>query len=315
MEEFNCNRLIRGVEKTVYLFEPIHCLLSKDSLAAIGPTIGKNGRNLTISFLSLNRSTLSIRLLRSITEHIPHFAGEVIIIDNGSSASELLLLKEFCNTLTFKSVIVELGSNYGVGGGRNRTLPYVNTEWVMFLDNDIYLIANPLPLAQENLATFGCHFMNLPLLDKDNNIISAGGHFYIWPSKGKHRTICRSALKSQKYDDRIDRFFFSTFLSGGCCIINKATFQKTGGYDEAMFVGYEDLDLSIRLFQAGFKIGNSGCYALVHDHTEPTSELDKKYELIRWSLETIKKSADYFEKKHNLVVWDDSLIDWINSKQ
>lgn len=307
--------LIRGVERTDYLFEPNHYLLSKNAVTEDGPNIGNSGKNLTISFLSLNRSSLSERLLRSIAAHIPKFAGEVLIIDNGSAASELLLLKDICAKLAFRCRIVELNRNYGVAGGRNRTLSYINTDWIMFLDNDIYLIGNPLQRIQDDIALLGCHFLNLPLMDKDGAVVSLGGHFYIWPRSGKYHTICKSAWMPQKADRLSSHCFLSTFLSGGTCVMNKNTFQMLGAYDEAMFVGYEDLDFSIRLFQAGLKIGNTRCFALVHDHSEPTSELDKQYEKTRWSLETIKTSADYFEKKHNLVVWNDSIESWIVSKQ
>ena len=63
--------LIRGVKGTDYLFEPNHYLLSKDAITEDGPNIGKLGKNLTITFLSLNRSALSERLLMSIAKHIP----------------------------------------------------------------------------------------------------------------------------------------------------------------------------------------------------------------------------------------------------
>ena len=185
----------------------------------------------------------------------------------------------------------------------------------MFLDNDIYFIDNPLQRVQNDIALLGCHFLNLPLLDKDGTVISIGGHFYVWPRNGKYHTICRSAWMPQKQDGFSNQCFLSTFLSGGTCIMNKNTFQMLGAYDEAMFVGYEDLDFSIRLFQAGLKVGNAGSFALVHDHCEPLSELDQQYERTRWSMETIKNSADYFEKKHNLVVWNDSFVAWIASKQ
>lgn len=307
--------LIRGVERTDYLFEANHYLLSKDAVTEDGPNIGKLGKNLTITFLSYNRSALSERLLKSISTHLPQFAGEILIIDNGSEASELMHLEEICRNLPFRCRIIELKRNYGVAGGRNQTICYVNTDWIMFLDNDIYFIDNPLPRIQKDLALLGCHFLNLPLLDKEGTAISLGGHFYIWPHHGKYHTICKSAWMPQKQDRLSGQCFLSTFLSGGTCVINKSTFQSLGAYDEAMFVGYEDLDFSIRLFQAGLKIGNAGCFALVHDHCDPVSQLDQQYERTRWSMKTIKDSANYFEKKHNLVVWNDSFEAWLASKQ
>ncbi|MDR7868438.1 MAG: glycosyltransferase [Sporomusaceae bacterium] len=309
------SRLIPGIRKTDYLFEPNHYFLSKDSSAEDGPNIGTLGKNLTITFLSLNRSALSARLLASIVKHIPRFAGEILIVDNGSAAKELIQLQEACKSFPFRWRIVELEKNHGVGGGRNRTIPYVNTDWIMFLDNDIYFIDDPLQAIQTDIALLGCHFLNLPLLDKDGTVTAIGGHFYIWPQDDKYHTICKSAWIPQQQNSFSGQCFLSTFLSGGACVIKKQTFQQIGAYDEGMFIGYEDLDLSIRLFQAGYKIGNTGCFAWVHDHCEAVAELDRQYEKLRWSLETIRGAAEYFEKKHKLVVWDDALIAWIAAKE
>jgi GT2 family glycosyltransferase len=311
----NRHKLISGVESTEYLFAYNHYLLAGDAFNEHGPNIGNCGQNLTISFLSLNRSSLSERLLITIARNIPHFAGEVLIIDNGSNPQEIEHLKQVCKQMPYSFRIIELGNNYGVAGGRNRTIPYVNTDWIMFLDNDTYLFTNPLTRIQEDLSLLGCHFLNIPLLNKSGFIESMGGHFYIWPREGKFHVICKSAWGAQKYDGTPHTAYFSTFLTGGACIINKQSFINVGLYDEEMFVGYEDLDLSIRLFQGGYKVGNTGFFALIHDHKEAASMADKKYEAVRWSLDIIKHSADYFEKKHNLVVWDDELIDWIARKQ
>ena len=81
--------LISGLSQGAYVFDKAHSLLASDGWKEGGGNIGRDGSNLTISFLSMNRATLSEKLLRSIHKHIPFFAGEVLVIDNGSSATEL----------------------------------------------------------------------------------------------------------------------------------------------------------------------------------------------------------------------------------
>ena len=132
--------LIEGVEKYQYIGSQKHFLLANDIDKACGPNIGLNGENLTISFLSLNRASLSIKLLESIDKYLPNFAGEILIVDNGSIRSEIILLKNFIKQLSLKIKLVELEKNFGVAGGRNKTIKYVNTDWLMCLDNDIYFI-------------------------------------------------------------------------------------------------------------------------------------------------------------------------------
>ena len=47
-----------------------------------------------------------------------------------------------------------------------------------------------------------------------------------------------------------------------------------------MFIGFEDIDLSIRLYQSGMKVGTCGAISLIHDHPKPSSNKDKDYEKI-----------------------------------
>ena len=190
---------VDGLSQTEYVYDNFHSLLNYDGSKGKKSNIGINGENLTISFLSLNRATLSIKLLESITEFIPNFLGEILIIDNGSIDSELLFLKEAISKMNLKIKLIELGKNFGVSGGRNRTIPHVETQWLMCLDNDIYFINNPLPTIQHDISLLGCHFMNLPLLNPDRETIFArGGHLYVTYYDGELHAGAGSATKQEK---------------------------------------------------------------------------------------------------------------------
>lgn len=308
--------LVPGLSKTAYVFDRSHALLALDAWKDVGPNIGRKGENLTISFLSMNRSTLSEKLLYSINEWIPDFSGEVLIIDNGSISGELERLKNIVASLSLKIRIVELGRNYGVAGGRNRTIPHVNTEWVMCLDNDIYFVSNPLKRIQDDLATLGCHFLSLPLLDPDGKTVFArGGHLYVSYENGELHIGAGSACRQLQIVSDSAQPFIGTFLFGGACVFNKETFSRLGGYDEEMFVGFEDIDFSIRLFQQGYKVGATACCALIHDHPKPDSESDRDYEKERFSRNVLHKSALHLEAKHGFKIWSDAVDRWLNSRQ
>ncbi|MET1117194.1 MAG: glycosyltransferase [Comamonas sp.] len=307
---------VPGLSRGIYVFDKAHALLAEDAWKATGPNIGRNGENLTISFLSLNRAGLSIKLLQSIEKFMPHFAGEVLIVDNGSASDELAMLRDFCSGLTCRYRVVELGRNYGVSGGRNRTLPHVHTEWLMCLDNDIYFTSNPLAKMQQDLAVLGCHFMSFPLLEPDGETIFArGGHLFVSHYDGQLHIGAGSAVVSQKVQNKMGYPFLSTFLFGGACVVKKTSFLLVGGYDEGMFVGFEDIDFSIRLFQSGYKVATASECFLVHDHPMPDSGADRDYERERFSRQVLKESADYLEKKHGLAIWSDVVDQWLESRQ
>lgn len=310
------DEIVPELSRCLYVSHPLHRLLAEDAWRDGGPNIGSRGENLTISFLSLNRASLSARLIRSIVEQLPDFAGELLVVDNGSLTTELNSLRASLEEQRFRWRIIELGRNYGVAGGRNRTIPYVKTDWLMCLDNDIYFIGNPLATIQRNIAQLGCHFVSLPLLQPDRKTMFArGGHLYLSVESGELHIGAGSVYQQTETKDADTEGFLSTFLFGGACVLNRHTFQQIGGYDEAMFVGFEDIDFSIRLFRAGYKVGSIGCLALVHEHPKPDSTTDLDYEKARFARQVLMDSAGHLEAKHGFKVWSDAVDHWLANRK
>lgn len=307
--------LVPGLSSVPYVSDRRHSLLDANVLSACGPNIGSNGERLTISFLSMNRSSLSLRLLDSIRTHLPGFAGEVLIIDNGSAPAELQTLRDALAQMPFRSRIVELGQNYGVAGGRNRTIPHVSTEWLMSLDNDIYFIKNPLPAIQRDLAITGAHFLDLPLLDPDGKTLFAmGGNLYIANDDAGVHLGAGSAVRQQEWGNGAGDAFLCTFLLGGASLLKCETFTRVGGYDEGMFVGFEDIDFSVRLFREGYKVASTTELALIHDHPPPSTNEDQSYEKKRFSRSLIEASARHLEKKYGFRIWNHGVDEWLKTR-
>ena len=306
---------MEGITLTSYVCSQGHRFLVEDAARPGGANIGINGQNLTLSFLSLNRSVLSRRLLDSVEKQVPEFAGQILIIDQGSEPDELRQLRARAEAMRVCCEVVELGRNFGVAGGRNRAIRSAKTEWIVCLDNDIYFRANPLPKIQEDLAVLGCHFLNLPLLDRDGlRRFALGGHLYVSIEDGFVHIGAGSACRQEAEDGAVERPFLSTFLFGGACVIKVSSFLEIGGYDEGMFVGFEDIDFSIRLFQQGRKIGNTTAVSLVHDHPPPENDTAVNYEKQRFSRSVLTKSAQYLEKKHGFRVWSAAADKWLSGR-
>jgi len=308
--------LLPGLQTIPYVHCPLHRLNAPDAHRPAGPNIGRDGQNLTISFLSLNRASLSTRLIRSIRDQLPNFAGEVLVIDQGSTKAELDKVKAACDELHGARRVVELGENFGVSGGRNRTMEHVWTEWVMYLDNDMVFITDPIRRIQADIALLGCHFLNLPLLDRDRaTIFAKGGHLHMEVVDGNVHIGGGSAYRPGPHDGSVGPPFLSTFLFGGASVLNKETFLAVGGYDEEMFIGFEDIDFSLRLFQKGYKIGNTGLVAIAHDHPPPAGDDDADYERRRYSRQALRRSAEHFQAKHAMVIWSAGVEQWLQSRK
>ncbi|SAK53523.1 glycosyltransferase [Caballeronia ptereochthonis] len=313
--QFNIENLESGLEARPYVTHRYHEFLNADSGRREGPNIGLNGEHLTITFLSLNRSRLSIKLCRSIADQIPNFKGEVLVIDNGSSEEEREALRRYLEGMPFRWRIEVLGQNYGVAGGRNRTMPHVRTEWVMSLDNDVYFIKNPLPEIQHDLAVLGCHFMTMAVLNEDANTnFIRGGHLYLTFDMNEF-IIGGGTAHRQSHTGYDGPGYLGTFMSGCASVFRKDSFLAQGGFDEGMFVGFEDFEFSVRLFRAGLKVGASDVRALVHDHLKPETTDDKDYERARFARARLEAAAVHFEKKHGYKVWTDGVDTWVRQRE
>jgi len=282
-----------------------------------GPNIGLDGRDLTITFLSLNRAVLSIRLLESIVRHLPQFAGEILIVDNGSDFDELSQIKKYCAGTNLNVRFLELGKNFGVAGGRNRAFANIRTEWAMCLDNDIFFVANPIPKLQRDLSVTGAHFLSVPLLNPQLETLYAyGGILTVTPEGDRLKLSICSVIPTGStvppgHSDEAP--MLCTFLYGGASVLKRNTFLAVGGYDESMLVGFEDLDFSLRAFRSGYKVGSSTTLALVHDHAKTDSDTD--YERIRFSRSALRDAALYLEKKTGYRLWGDDVENWLRANE
>ena len=308
-----------GLRSAPYVFDDRDFVLSDASATIHGPNIGTDGRDLTISFLTLNRVSLSIRLLDSIAREIRGFAGEVLIGDNGSDANDLAELKAYLASFPYRWRLLEFGKNYGVAGGRNRIMAEAGTDWVISLDNDIYFVANPLSRIQEELATLGCRFMSFPLMNPDRKTLFARGACLRVAIQDAQPRLTINPIDAgcipAEASAGSGAGFLSTFLFGGASILSKTSFERLGGFDAGMFIGFEDIDFSLRLFREGMKIGTSGQIFLVHDHPKAESQTDAEYERARYSRKTLYQSARYLENKTGFKIWGAEVESWMRTSE
>ncbi|TWI83674.1 GT2 family glycosyltransferase [Lacibacter cauensis] len=313
------NKLTYSIKKTEYCYSDNTANLNnvpKFNKVSFAPY----GSNMCIVLLSLNRVNLTIRLLTSVEYYIPEFKGEILIIDNNSSAAQKKLLKEFTSTCSCPIKIIELQENLGVGNARNYAASQTKKDWIMFLDNDMFFVEDPLESVQQAINTLGVNFLNLPLINYDNkSVFALGGALFTWPTNETFFSgggSCYNFKTDLEYNDlEIEAPFLSDFLFGGACILNRQEFLDIGGFDRNMFVGFEDIDFSLRLYKKGYKIGNLHKFVVVHNHKPSSDKDDIEAEKKRFNNDIIKASAEAFEKKNGLVVYDKHTEDWLKQKQ
>ena len=158
---------------------------------------------------------------------------EIVVVVNGpdSEAEEVLR----AHGLEVHATILD--HNCGVGGGRNAGIALARGEILFFLDDDAEL-RDPHTVAR--LLT---HFER----DPDLGVV---GLLVIDAAMGAIERRCIPFRNKRVPPGPTAACYFA----GGACAIRRGVFDRVGLYDESLFYGGEELDLSYRLLDAGFRI-------------------------------------------------------------
>ena len=210
-----------------------------------------NNKLVAIIILNYNRKNDILECLDSIF-NLDYSEFEVIVVDNGSTDGSVEEIKN-----KYPGVhLIESKINLGVAGGRNLGVRYANEKFnykfLLFLDDDIVIDKNALSEMVNSfnmngnigIVTPKCYLTNFP------GVIGYAGGMSVNLWIGKMTNIGNGEKDQGQFDE-------SKFISscGGLCLISSELIDNVGIFDE-MFnpYGWEDVDLSLRARQKGFKI-------------------------------------------------------------
>lgn len=162
---------------------------------------------------------------------------EIVVVDNASSDNSVEHLR-----VTWPQVRVRsLPANAGFAAGNNRGADDAGTEALVFLNNDTEVEPgwlDALVRAAEADPQRGLVTSRVVYLDRPDIIDSAGDGYLRCGGGFKHAHGQPSALSAAS------RSVFGA--CGAAFLIRRTLWEGLGGFDEAFFMVYEDVDLSYR---------------------------------------------------------------------
>lgn len=196
---------------------------------------------------------------------------EIIVVDNASIDGSIEYLRK-----NFPIVkIVESKDNLGFGRGNNLGVKeYPNFDAYLFLNNDVsvpedWLGKLVVTLQEKNDAgAVGPKILySKEKLGNDRRIINSAGIY-----------VDKHFMPYDRYDKENDNTKFTIVeevdaIMGGAFLIRRDVFEKTGGFNPKMFLYYEDIDLSLRIRDLGYKIYYNGNAEVYHDHMASSKKL------------------------------------------
>ena len=219
------------------------------------------GPRVVVIVLNWCREDLTRKCLQSL-EASSFRPAETLLVDNGSEdGSGERLHREFPDVS-----FIQTGSNLGYAGGNNRGIEWAlakDAEYILVLNNDTEMDTECLGLLTDTLRTghrIGGVAPRVMYHSDPERVWYGGGYFSRMRGLGVHRA--GDAVPAPVGDPEE-----VTFISGCCCLLDAAALRDIGFFDESFFAYVEDVDLSLRLMRAGYRLMYDPRASVLH-HTE-----------------------------------------------
>ena len=248
-------------------------------------------KRLTISIVNYNAGDFLLQCLASIEEVSAETALQVIVVDNDSKDDSIERAQK-----RFKNVdFIVNKENVGFGRAHNQVLKNLDTEYVLILNPDCQL--------EKGTIDYMIAFMDAHLdvgaasckLEKEDGTVDIASHrgfptpwasfkYYFLKDDSLYHLTDRDMSKTHEVDAIVGAFFLT----------RKAVLEKVGYFDEDYFMYAEDLDLCLRIKQAGFKVMYVPEVKILHHKGISTGIKQQTAEQSKASTETRKKMTEYF---------------------
>ena len=205
-----------------------------------------NSNRLSIIIVNYQSKEYLKACLDSIFKQVKSMLPEITVVNNDEKENMLALKKDFPEIR-----IIETEKNIGFGRGANLGAESSHGGWLLFLNPDTEFLSDyakifPLFEKDDKMGIIG------PKLVDENNILQewiAGTEITLFSlirnrlGFGQSEKIWKSAVSRE-----------ADWVSGAALAIRRDLFGELGGFDEKMFMYFEDIDLCKRVRAAGIKI-------------------------------------------------------------
>ena len=232
-----------------------------------------------------NQPQLTIRCVDGLRDQAGPDELEIVIVDNGSTDDSLAELQ----AAGWSDCIVAMKRNVGFGAGVNAAVAASPADLYLLVNNDAVPQADFIRLllaaeAQASAAT-GAFTAQIHLSGTFERAPSTGGSTPVFEarngvrwsrSESGTRLINSTGGVIDASGNGSDRNWLDPIgtkapaevfaFSGGGALLRRAALDDVGGFDESLFMYYEDTELSWRLRRRGWLVQYVEGAVLIHDH-------------------------------------------------
>ncbi len=209
----------------------------------------------SVVIVSFNTRPLLLRCLASLEAHVT-LPFEVVVVDNGSGDGSADAVRRAHPAAR----VIENGANLGFAAASNRGLREARAAYCLLLNSDAEVTAG----AVESLAAVLDERADVGIVGPRTTGADGGPQLSFGPdltpvSEWRQRRLVR-ALRARRPETVREVETMSAreqepvWVSGACLLARKPALDAVGGLDERFFLYEEDVDLCLRVRQAGWRI-------------------------------------------------------------
>jgi GT2 family glycosyltransferase len=241
--------------------------------------------DLTIAIISYNTRDLLLACLKSIQDTTKDVDYELIVIDNASSdGSATAVRAQFP-----QARVLANQDNGGYAKACNQAVAIGTGQYVLFLNSDTVMRAHTLCRmvtcldTQPDVGAVSCLQRN-----EAGQVLRSCFPFPSVRDHLRHAAWIQTIIKQLGSDASELDFTVSQdveWANGACLMVRKGLFEQLGGFDNRVFMYFEDVDLCRRIHQQGYRVRHAADGEVVHligrSSAEHRDQLNVQWELSR----------------------------------
>lgn len=202
---------------------------------------------------------------------------EVFVVDNNSVDDSVSMVQE-----SFPQVhLIQNAINVGFAKANNQAAKLANSKYILLLNPDTVVQEDTLLYCFQSMESNpDCGALGVQLIDGSGRYLPESKRGFPTPwvafckAFGLHKIFPQSRWLNGYYMGHLssNEKNIVDVLCGAFMWIRKEAWEKTGGLDESFFMYGEDIDLSYRIQQAGFKICYDPGTRIIHYKGESTAK-------------------------------------------
>ena len=251
---------------------------------------------LSVIIVNYNAKLLLENCLFSVQKAIFKTGGEIIVVDNNSTDGS----KEYLSSKFIDVKFIFNNENIGFAKACNQGFKISLGNCILFLNPDTIL---PETCLTDCISFFETHAdagaIGVRMLDDKGNFLKESKRGVPSPSTSFYKLFGLAAVFpgsktfAKYYQGHLSENENNPveILSGAFIMIRREVFEKTKGFDEDFFMYGEDIDLSLRITQLGYKNYYLGKISVTHSKGGSTTY---NYKRVR----DFYDAMNLFVKKH-----------------